>query len=47
MLTTRIATLEDIDVLASLFDAYRQFYEQPPDHGLAKRFLTERLRNKE
>jgi ribosomal protein S18 acetylase RimI-like enzyme len=47
VITTRIASLEDIDVLAPLFDAYRQFYEQPPDHGLAKRFLTERLRNEE
>jgi ribosomal protein S18 acetylase RimI-like enzyme len=47
MLNTRIATLEDIDTLAPLFDAYRQFYEQPPDLGLAKRFLIERLRREE
>jgi ribosomal protein S18 acetylase RimI-like enzyme len=47
MITTRNATLKDIDGIAPLFDAYRQFYEQPSDPDLAKRFLTERIQNKE
>ena len=41
--TVRQATLEDLDALAPLFDAYRQFYEQPSDLGRARRFLDERL----
>jgi ribosomal protein S18 acetylase RimI-like enzyme len=47
MVNTRIATLDDIDVLAPLFDAYRQFYEQESDLGLAKSFLSARLRSNE
>jgi ribosomal protein S18 acetylase RimI-like enzyme len=43
----RIASLSDIDVLASLFDAYRQFYEQPPNLTLATSFIGDRMRNKE
>lgn len=39
----RHATLADVPALAPLFDAYRQFYEQPTDLALAERFLTERL----
>jgi ribosomal protein S18 acetylase RimI-like enzyme len=33
----------DVDRIAPLFDAYRQFYQQPSDPGLAHEFLTERL----
>ena len=40
----RRAGLEDIDRVAPLFDAYRQFYKQPPDPELARAFLSERLR---
>ena len=40
---TRIATLADLDVIASLFDAYRQFYGQEPDLALAKSFIGARL----
>lgn len=47
MITTRIATLEDVTALSPLFDAYRQFYGQAADEGLAKQFLTARLQNKE
>ena len=43
----RTATLADLDVIAPLFDAYRQFYEQPADPGLARSFLSDRLRNDE
>lgn len=47
MITTRAATLDDLDVIAPLFDAYRQFYEQAPDLALARRFIHARLRNGE
>lgn len=43
----RVATLNDIDVTATLFDAYRQFYEQAPDLSLARSFIRDRLKNKE
>ena len=33
----------DVDLVAPLFDAYRQFYQQPPDLALARAFLAERL----
>jgi GNAT superfamily N-acetyltransferase len=33
----------DVSRLAPLFDAYRQFYRQPPDPARAERFLRERL----
>ncbi len=45
--TTRLATLADLDAVAPLFDAYRQFYDQAPDPALAKRFLRDRLQNAE
>ncbi len=32
-----------LDVLAELFDAYRQFYGQPSDLALASDFLAERM----
>lgn len=40
---TRLATVEDIPAIAGLFDAYRQFYGQPPDLALASRFIADRL----
>jgi GNAT superfamily N-acetyltransferase len=36
-------TMEQVDLVALLFDAYRQFYGQPPDPDGARRFLAERL----
>ena len=36
-------TLEQVELVAPLFDAYRQFYGQPPDLDGARRFLAERL----
>lgn len=44
---TRVATLAELDVMASLFDAYRQFYEQPTDLALATRFIRDRIQNNE
>jgi GNAT superfamily N-acetyltransferase len=43
-ITVRKATPSDLDCLASLFDAYRQFYRQPSNQEGAKRFLFDRLR---
>lgn len=34
----------DLDALAALFDAYRQFYGQASDIALARQWLRERLR---
>lgn len=42
--TIRQAAVSDIEALASLFDAYRQFYGQPADLARAREFLTERFR---
>lgn len=44
---TRLATLCDLDAIAPLFDAYRQFYEQAPDLPLARDFIRARLQNQE
>ena len=33
----------DVDAVAPLFDAYRQFYQQPSDPALARAFIAERL----
>jgi ribosomal protein S18 acetylase RimI-like enzyme len=42
-ITIRLATLEDLDTVAPLFDAYRRFYAQPGDLQRARDFLHERL----
>ena len=39
----RRAFLADLDLVAPLFDAYRQFYGQPGDLALGQDFLRERL----
>ncbi len=41
------AGLEHLDALAGLFDAYRQFYGQPPDLPGARQFLEARLRGRD
>lgn len=43
ILQTRVASLADLMTVATLFDAYRQFYAQPGDLGRATRFIQERL----
>ncbi|MDB5929438.1 MAG: hypothetical protein JWR60_1145 [Polaromonas sp.] len=43
----RLAALADVDAIAPLFDAHRQFYAQPADLALAAAFIKERLRNHE
>ena len=42
-ITVRRAGLEDLDGLARLFDAYRQFYHQPSDPVGARAFLEARM----
>ena len=42
-LRIRLAIPADVDTIAPLFDAYRQFYEQAPDLTAARRFIAERL----
>src|SRR6185437_976412 len=37
------ATLDDIDALAPLFDAYRMFYGKPSDPAAARAFLHQRI----
>lgn len=41
--TIRQATLDDLDCLVPLFDAYRQFYGQSSDLAVARQFLRDRL----
>ena len=43
----RQASLKDVGQVASLFDAYRQFYEQTPDIELATQFIGERMAKQE
>ena len=46
-LQTRVATLTDLEAVAPLFDAYRQFYGVAPDLALAERYLRERMERRE
>jgi ribosomal protein S18 acetylase RimI-like enzyme len=41
--TVRRATTGDLELVAPLFDSYRQFYGCAPDPEAARRFLGERL----
>src|SRR4029453_4712774 len=40
---TRPAESRDLEAVAALFDAYRQFYEKAADLALARRYITERF----
>lgn len=42
-ITTRLATMDDIDQLAVMFDAYREFYELAPDLALSRQFILDRM----
>jgi GNAT superfamily N-acetyltransferase len=44
---TRQAEHGDLDAIAPLFDAYRQFYEKPADLALARHFLDDRFKRNE
>ena len=41
------AQAKDADIIAPLFDAYRQFYKAPSDIEASRRFISERLANDE
>lgn len=43
----RQASVEDLDTLAPLFDAYRQFYQQVADLAAARQFLLARFNHGE
>lgn len=43
----RQATVDDLGLVAPLFDAYRQFYGQTPDLEGARAFLLERFRHQQ
>lgn len=40
----RHATAPDLDLVAPLFDGYRQFYHNPADPVTARQFMADRLR---
>jgi ribosomal protein S18 acetylase RimI-like enzyme len=46
-ITTRRATIADVDAVAPLFDAYRQFYRQAPDLPRARQFIGARIERNE
>ena len=39
----RLATAADVDRVAPLFDAYRQFYGLPSSIALCRKYLAERI----
>lgn len=41
------ASLDDLDALVPLFDAYRGFYRRPSDPAEARSFLAERIKRNE
>lgn len=45
--TIAIANRSDIDVIAPMFDLYRQFYEQAPDLKLASAYIAQRIQRDE
>ena len=47
MLNVHQASIVDVDAIAPLFDAYRQFYGKSPDLDLARLFIADRLERKE
>lgn len=47
MLTVQQATIENVDIIAPIFDAYRQFYQQPAALQQAHAFIKDRLEHNE
>ena len=46
-ITVREINKTDLPLVAELFDLYRQFYEQEPDHDRAYQFIADRFNNRE
>jgi ribosomal protein S18 acetylase RimI-like enzyme len=44
-ISIRQATIDDLDMIVPMFDAYRRFYKQSPDLELARAFLQERFQH--
>ena len=42
-ITIRRATVHDLEAVTTLFEMYREFYNQPPDRDGALHFLEERM----
>jgi ribosomal protein S18 acetylase RimI-like enzyme len=47
MVTVERAEVTNVDIIAPLFDAYRQFYKQAPGLEAARSFIREKLKNDE
>jgi ribosomal protein S18 acetylase RimI-like enzyme len=47
MISIKMATTEDVDIIVPLFEAYRIFYNQAPDPVAEKQFLEERISRNE
>jgi|TARA_R110000737_G_scaffold347538_3_gene379268 GNAT superfamily N-acetyltransferase len=47
MITIKNATLDDLELIAPLFDAYRVFYRKESDLEAARSFIKERISNGE
>ena len=47
VIQTKIATITDLEIIAHLFNDYRQFYKKASDLALAKAFIHDRLQNNE
>ena len=47
MVNVRQAEIADLDALAPLFDAYRQFYKRPSDAARAREFLFQRFQHQQ
>lgn len=46
-ITVEQATIDDVEQIVPLFDAYRQFYGKASDAVMARAFLAERFKNEE
>jgi hypothetical protein len=46
-ITIHNAAISDIEEVARLFDAYREFYGKPSDITLSKDFLSDRINSEE
>ena len=47
VLTIRSASSADVDAVAPLFDAYREFFTKKPDLDVSREFLAQRLARRE
>lgn len=47
MVDVRQASIFDLDLIAPLFDQYRQFYRRPSDLALSRQFLRDRFEHDE